>query len=76
MERYQEYTPTGVEWMPMIPLNWRVKRFKFVATSQKGRNPGELFESAADESHVPYLAMDYLRGNPRQIFYASTKDAN
>lgn len=31
VSRYQEYKPTGVEWMPEIPTGWVVKRLKHVA---------------------------------------------
>ena len=30
MKRYEEYTPTGVEWMPQIPAGWKVRRLKSV----------------------------------------------
>ena len=31
VSRYQEYKPTGVEWMPEIPVGWEVKCLKRVA---------------------------------------------
>lgn len=73
--RYETYQPTGVEWLPEIPVGWEVKRFKFIANTQKGRIPTELFSSPAD-TVAPYLAMDYLRGNPKQLWYATKNDGN
>lgn len=31
VSRYQEYKPTGVEWMPEVPMGWEVKCLKRVA---------------------------------------------
>ena len=46
----------------MTPANWREARFRYLASVQKGRLPS--LDSAADpnEKSVPYLTMDYLRG--------------
>ncbi|MCF8259760.1 MAG: restriction endonuclease subunit S [Melioribacteraceae bacterium] len=49
----------GVEWIGKVPEHWEVKRGKEFVTFQKGKTPSEF---SADNSFLPYLSMEYLRG--------------
>jgi type I restriction enzyme S subunit len=68
MKKYDNYKDSGIEWIGEIPEHWEVSRIKFYIDYQKGKNPKELKYSESNESEI-YLAMDYLRGNPKQMLY-------
>ena len=59
---YSEYKESSHVWIGKVPSHWRVLRNKYAATYAKGRNPKERFIDF-NEGLVPYLSMDYLRGN-------------
>ncbi|MES2676758.1 MAG: restriction endonuclease subunit S [Pseudomonadota bacterium] len=63
-KRYDKYKETGVEWLNEIPESWEVKRNKFSASYQKGKNPSELGDYVPNS--LPYLSMEYLRGNSNE----------
>jgi type I restriction enzyme S subunit len=48
MERYQEYKPSGVEWIPEIPIGWEVKKlkhcFKFTVGGTPSTSKASYFE--------------------------------
>jgi type I restriction enzyme, S subunit len=66
LNKYDNYKPTSCEWIGLIPSNWNIRRIKYEITIEKGCNPKE---KTFDEKGKPYLSMEYLRGNPSQIFY-------
>lgn len=68
MRKYDSYKDSGIEWIGEIPSHWDTARMKFHLDYQKGKNPKELKFSENENSEV-YLAMDYLRGNPKQMLY-------
>jgi type I restriction enzyme S subunit len=68
MRKYDTYKDSGIEWIGEIPSHWDTARMKFHLNYQKGKNPKELKFSENENSEV-YLAMDYLRGNPKQMLY-------
>lgn len=68
MEKYDNYKDSGIEWIGEIPEHWKISRIKFYLDYQKGKNPKELKFIETEETEV-YLAMDYLRGNPKQMLY-------
>jgi hypothetical protein len=41
---------------------WPTKRLKYLAYVQKGRLPGETSQAPVSDTDVPYLSMEYLRG--------------
>ncbi len=73
MKRYEKYKDSGIEWIGEIPEHWEIRRVKFHLDYQKGRNPKELKFSESEESEI-YLAMDYLRGNPKQMLYVENAE--
>ncbi|MFA6618991.1 MAG: restriction endonuclease subunit S [Candidatus Neomarinimicrobiota bacterium] len=68
MKKYDNYKDSGIEWIGEIPEHWKISRIKFYLDYQKGKNPKELKFIETEETEV-YLAMDYLRGNPKQMLY-------
>ena len=68
MKPYPKYKPSDIQWLGNIPEHWKVKKLKYYFSYKKGRMPKELKDS--NKANMPiYLSMDYLRGNPKQIFY-------
>jgi type I restriction enzyme S subunit len=45
MERYEEYKPTGVEWLPRIPIAWESKKLKHCFKFSVGGTPTTSKES-------------------------------
>ncbi|WP_408954776.1 restriction endonuclease subunit S [Natroniella sp. ANB-PHB2] len=56
-KRYDEYKDSGIEYLNKIPVNWNLKRFKYLFSHQKGKKPNKT----NPEQGIPYLSMDYLR---------------
>ena len=73
LKKYDSYKDSGVEWIGEIPSQWGISRIKFLFDTQKGKTPKNLIDTKDENTHV-YLAMDYLRGEPKQIFYVSKKE--
>lgn len=66
MRRYDQYKPSGVEWIGEIPAHWSLNRLKYEVGYKKGKNPKDL---TFDENGKVYLTMEYLRNNPKQTFF-------
>ncbi|TDP20690.1 type I restriction enzyme S subunit [Halanaerobium congolense] len=47
----------------LIPEEWKVKKLKKVIKKRKGKRPNKLFDSKNGENSIPYLSVNYLRGN-------------
>lgn len=62
MKRYDSYKDSGVQWIGRIPNHWGINRMRFIINYEKGKNPKELSFEEKD-GMLPYLSMDYLRGN-------------
>jgi len=63
---YPTYKPSGIDWLGDIPADWEAKRLRFLVSLQKGRKPEENTESI---NGLPYLTMDYLRGQEEPTKY-------
>ena len=74
MKKYPKYKASGVEWIGDIPEKWQAKKFKLVFHSQKGRTPKTLLSESNLNTDI-YLAMDYLRENPKQIFHVDKSES-
>jgi len=61
MPKYEEYKDTNNFWLGEVPSHWNIKKFKYLASVQKGKLPRKL-TSLSNGSLPPYLSMDYLRG--------------
>lgn len=73
MKKYDSYKDSGIEWIGEIPEHWEVSRIKYYLDYQKGKNPKEINFDKGSTSEI-YLAMDFLRGEPRQILYVDDTD--
>ena len=67
LKPYEAYKDSGVESLGSVPNGWILTRLKFIASSIKGKNPPEILDEQADGS-LPYLSMDYLRGQVEPKF--------
>jgi type I restriction enzyme S subunit len=65
-KKYDNYKPSGIEWLGDMPEHWEQKRVKFVIDYQKGKNPNDL---TLTETENIYLSMEYLRGKNDNISY-------
>ncbi len=61
-----EMKDSGIEWIGEIPKRWDKIKFKYLFSYQKGNSPNEYLDKV---NGVPYLSMDYLRGNNDEITY-------
>lgn len=73
MKKYDSYKDSGIEWIGEIPEHWEVNRIKYYLDYQKGKNPKEINFDKGSTSEI-YLAMDFLREEPRQILYVDDTD--
>ncbi|MEB2786510.1 restriction endonuclease subunit S [Algoriphagus persicinus] len=73
MKNYESYKDSGVDWIGEIPKSWSSSRLKFISSIEKGRIPSVTFQDQ-EKDMVPYLSMDYLRGNTESPEYVKTND--
>ena len=73
MKPYPKYKDSGVELIGDVPEHWEVKKIKYHAFFQKGKNHKELGDSPSKNSMI-YLTMDYLRESPKQIYYVESHE--
>jgi type I restriction enzyme S subunit len=59
---YPKYKRSGVEWLGDLPEHWEVKRLRYLCSIRKGRLPAETFPSLNADRDLPYLSMEFLRG--------------
>nr|WP_314367927.1 restriction endonuclease subunit S [uncultured Acinetobacter sp.] len=60
-QKYTEYKDSGEDWLGEIPVNWDLKKHKYIAIFSKGKNPDLLVDQYSSGLY-PYLSMDSLRG--------------
>ncbi|MBR6266084.1 MAG: restriction endonuclease subunit S [Bacteroidales bacterium] len=74
MKKYDNYKPSGIEWLGEVPEHWKLRRVKDLSLYTKGKNPNDLvFEKK--EGSLPYLSMEYLRGVIKFVLYADVEDS-
>lgn len=73
-QAYPEYKDSKVEWLGALPKNWQLAKHKYCASFKKGKNPFELMPDQGD-GMLPYLSMDYLRGNSNPIYAKPEKNS-
>jgi len=74
LKQYPKYKDSGIQWIGEIPEEWELERFKIRFKYQKGRIPENLDE-VNGEGYLPYLSMDYLRGNSEEAYYSNDPKA-
>jgi len=60
--RYPKYKDSGVEWLGEVPEHWEVKRLRYLSIVRKGRLPSGTSPMPSADTDMPYLSMEYLRG--------------
>ena len=68
--RYPKYKDSGVEWLGEVPEHWDVKRLRYVSNVRKGRLPSVTSPAPTADTDLPYLSMEFLRGevdNPSYV---------
>lgn len=69
--RYPKYKASGVEWLGEVPEGWTVKPLRYVCSVRKGKLPGATFPNPTAETDLPYLSMEYLRGEFECVDYVA-----
>jgi len=64
---------TPISIAPTLPDRWNEIRFRYVAATFKGRLPTKGDEDATDTGSLPYLSMEYLRGDSSASTYVSSE---
>ena len=65
MNSFDKYKNSGVDWIGLIPENWKQIQLKFIASISKGRKAKEDFQEYK-EGMIPYLSMEYLRNQTEE----------
>jgi type I restriction enzyme, S subunit len=60
--QYPKYKDSGVEGLGDVPAHWDMKPLRFLCTIRKGRLPVDASPPEPGQVLLPYLSMDYLRG--------------
>jgi type I restriction enzyme S subunit len=69
LKTYPKYKNSDIQWIGKIPEGWGVERYKLRFKYIKGKIPKNL-EEKNEKGYLPYLNMEYLRGNEEGILYA------
>lgn len=69
--RYPTYKDSGVEWLGEVPEHWDVKPLRYLANIRKGKLPSETFPISTCDTDLPYLSMEFLRGESETPNYVS-----
>ena len=67
--RYPKYKDSGLEWLREIPGHWAMKRLRYISNIRKGRLPSATSPVATSDTDLPYLSMEYLRGESSDPTY-------
>jgi len=70
LKPYPKYKDSGIQWIGEIPEGWEAKRYKIRFKYVKGKIPENL-EETNEKGYLPYLSMEYLRGNGKGILCAN-----
>jgi type I restriction enzyme, S subunit len=70
LKQYPKYKDSGVQWIGDIPEDWEIQRFKIKFRTNKGKLLNNLTEENGDNL-LPYLSMDYLRGNKKGVLFSN-----
>jgi type I restriction enzyme S subunit len=66
---YPKYKDSGVEWLGKVPEHWEVKRLRNLCEISKGRLPKSTSPAPVSDTDLPYLSMDFLRGESETPTY-------
>jgi len=71
---YTDYKDSNMDWLGQIPKHWDLERVRSQIDYEKGNNPQTTKTSKDEEFSIPYLSMDYLRGNETSPDFASKNE--
>ncbi len=63
---------TLISIAPSLPKHWDKMRFRYIASTTKGRLPAKGDDGVADADSLPYLSMEYLRGDAEASTFVSS----
>lgn len=75
MKTYDNYIDSNYHWIGPIPKHWDLFSLKRLIKYTKGKTP-KVYYSELTDSRLPYLSMDYLRGNSNYTSYVAENDPN
>lgn len=75
MRTYEKYIDSGIDWVGLVPSNWRQTQLKYISSISKGRKAKEDFQDFK-EGMIPYLSMEYLRSQTESPSYVFADDLN
>ena len=61
-QTHTEMVDSGIEWIGKIPKGWEVIRNRHIMKYAKGKAPSGFFDEAESWEYIPYLSMEYLKG--------------
>ncbi|WP_340099414.1 restriction endonuclease subunit S [Salinibaculum salinum] len=73
-DEYSEFKEFDEEWINRIPAHWEAKRFRSQLGYTKGAKPKEVNSEKTEKFDIPYLSMEYLRGQESSPSYAKNTD--
>lgn len=62
-----EMKESGIEWIGQIPKHWEVRKIKYLYNIEKAKLPSMFID---DNRFIPYMTMEYIRGNNTLVQYA------
>lgn len=65
MKRYDEYKPTGIEWIGETPKHWETKRLRFVCEFRNGYTPSKQNADFWTDGTIPWYRMEDIRDTGR-----------
>lgn len=68
--KYSGFKEVEEEWVNRIPSHWESKRFRSQLGYEKGTKPKEVSSEKTEKFNIPYLSMEYLRGQESGHSYA------
>ena len=74
LKQYPKYKESGVQWIGKVPEEWKLERFKIRFRTKKGKIPENLDVMNGD-GYLPYLSMEYLRGNEDNVLFSNDKSS-
>ena len=75
MKTYEKYIDSEIDWVGLVPSNWRQTQLKYISSISKGRKAKEDFQDFK-EGMIPYLSMEYLRSQTESPSFVFTDDPN
>jgi type I restriction enzyme S subunit len=73
-DEYSKFKEFDEVWVNSIPSHWESKRFRSQFGYKKGNKPKQVNKEKTEKFDIPYLSMEYLRGDESSPAYAKATD--